>query len=107
MDLLGKGRALSWLKHTATASEIRTIPIILGKIDAISDYHAMTKLFRLFVGEDNYDYCDSQTILINTLLHKLYGSEWETLYKVICDMLIYVNPNSIASIFIMISEAVA
>ncbi len=78
----GRGQALAWLKHNADNNEVRAIAIALSKMDAVIDYSALTKLFRLFLRDENFDNEARQTNMINQLLVDIYPKDRETLEKV-------------------------
>lgn len=78
----GRGQAISWLKIRADSLDVRTVSIVLIKTDATRDFLAMQKLFRSFIGEENFDDMKRQTFVINRLLDEIFSSDRETLEKV-------------------------
>lgn len=78
----GKGRSLSWLKYNAEKVNIRCVAITLAKMDAVSEYSSLSKLFRLLIHEENFDNESRQTNMVNQLLQDIYPKDRETLEKV-------------------------
>ena len=78
----GQSEAVAWLKRKADVSSLRVVSITLLKQHGTREYQAVSKLFRAFIQEENFDDPQRQIFVVNQILQDLYSKDEETMEKV-------------------------
>ena len=77
----GKFEVLEWLRQICPPIDVEIVSLMMTYRDKTIDFYMVKKLFRLLIGEDDFDDLQKRQFLLKQLLKQVYHGDRETIRK--------------------------